>query len=89
VYEQRTDRSSGRSGISPSLIILIVLGILAVVFILQNSERSEVNFLMLDFSAPKWLTFVLAIALGVALDRVFQFWWRRRSRRPLPPPPPG
>ena len=33
------------------MILFIVLGVLAVVFILQNSESHEINFLFLDFRA--------------------------------------
>ena len=87
MYERQDEHPSNRSGVSPSLIVLIVLGVLALIFVLQNSDKTEVNFLMLEFGAPTWLTFLFAIVLGIALDRLFMFWRKRRQRRPLPPPP--
>lgn len=70
----------GKSGPSPSLIALIVIAVVAIVFILQNGERAETNFLMLDFRAPLWLLLAIAVAAGVVLDRLFSIWWRRRRR---------
>jgi len=85
VHEQnepapRSGEDAAKSGPSPTLIALIVIGIVAVIFILQNGERSRTDFLMFDFSAPLWITILLAIAAGVLLDRLFTVWWRRRHR---------
>ena len=63
------------------LIGLIVLAVLALVFVLQNGDRREVNFLFFDVSPPVWLAFLIAVALGVVLDRLFLAWWRRRRAR--------
>ena len=81
MYEQGVDGEKSRSGISPTMIVFIVLAVLAVVFVLQNSDSHNVNFLMLDFKAPSWVIFALLIALGVVLDRLLQFWMKRRKSR--------
>ena len=81
MYETREDGEKARSGISPTLIVFIVLAVLAVIFVLQNSDSHNVNLLMLDFKAPSWVIFALLIALGVVLDRLLQFWMARRKRR--------
>jgi uncharacterized integral membrane protein len=86
MYERREpdrvgDDRAERSGVSPALIVLGVLAIVAVIFIVQNSDRTNIDFLFLDFASPKWLTLLLAIGLGIVLDRLFMYWWNRRSRR--------
>ena len=82
--ERRSDegtKPATRSGVSPTLIAFIVVGILAVVFVLQNSNRTEINVLFFDFNARVWFAIVIAILLGVLLDRLLIAWWRRRGRR--------
>ena len=70
----------GKSGLSPTLIAFIVLGVIALVFVLQNGDDTQTNFLMLDFSAPLWLLLAITIAVGIVLDRLFALWWKRRRR---------
>jgi uncharacterized integral membrane protein len=84
VIERRADDE--REGISPRVIVAVVVGILALVFVLSNLGSVSLNFLFLHFEFPAFLMFVLMLLAGAALDRVFQ-WWRAR-RKPLPPPPP-
>jgi uncharacterized integral membrane protein len=85
VYERNDegDRSSvreTRSGVSPLLIAFIVLAVLAVVFVLQNGERTDINFLFFDFGASVWVAIAIAIGVGILLDRLFLGWWRRRRQ---------
>jgi len=68
-------------GISPSLIGLVLLAVASVIFIVQNSDRSKVRFLFFTVTTRVWVGVVVAIALGVVLDRVFAIWWRRRRNR--------
>lgn len=77
---QRSADGGARSGPSPTLIALVVIGILAVVFILQNGTRTRTSFLMFEFRSSLWVTILLAMAAGVVLDRLFSVWWRRRKR---------
>lgn len=68
-------------GISPTLIGLVLLVGASVVFIVQNSDRSKVRFLFFSMTTRVWVGVVVAIALGVVLDRLFSIWWRRRKER--------
>ena len=68
-------------GISPTLIGLVVLAVCAVIFIVQNSDKSEVSFLFITVTTRVWVGVVVAMALGVLLDRLFAIWWRRRKER--------
>ena len=87
MYERRADGAPTRSGISPTMIVLVVLAVIVVVFVLQNSDSQSVDFLMLDFEAPTWVIFALLILVGAALDRLLQFWLRRRKQRTSVAPP--
>jgi uncharacterized integral membrane protein len=69
-----------RTGVSPLLIAFIVLAILAVVFVLQNSKKANIRFLFVDVSASVWVAIAISIGVGVLLDRLFIAWWRRRRQ---------
>jgi uncharacterized integral membrane protein len=86
VIERHAD--GDRDGISPRVIVAIVIGAVALIFVLSNLGSVSINFLWLHFKFPAFLLFVLMLLAGAALDRVFQWWWARRNARPLPPPPP-
>ncbi len=86
MLERRVDGE--RSGITPQLILAVVVGILAVIFILSNLGSVSINFLWIHFQFPAFLMFVIMLLIGAGLDRVFQWWWARRKAKPLPPPPP-
>jgi uncharacterized integral membrane protein len=78
-----------RDGISPTVVIAIIVGIVALIFVLSNLGGVSINFLFVHFRWPAWLMFALMIGAGVLLDRVFLWWWgRRKAARELPPPPP-
>ena len=68
-------------GVSPTLIGLVVLAVATVIFIVQNSDRSKVRFLFISVTTRVWVGVLVAIALGVVLDRLFSIWWRRRRER--------
>jgi uncharacterized integral membrane protein len=53
------------SKISAKLIVGIVLAVLALIFIFQNTEKREVSFLFWDISAPTWLWMLIVFVVGV------------------------
>lgn len=61
------------------LIIFGVIAIVTVIFILQNRERTNIDFLFFEVKARVWTSMLIAIVLGVILDRLFLSWWRRRK----------
>jgi uncharacterized integral membrane protein len=67
--------------ISPFLIGLIVVAVLALIFIVQNSNDAPVTVLFWDFTMNIWVVIVIALVLGMALDRLLQMWMRRRKGR--------
>jgi uncharacterized integral membrane protein len=87
MYERREPEGAGdgppsqRSGVSPALIVLGIVAIVAVIFIVQNSARTDINFLIFDVNSRVWVALLVAIAIGILLDRLFIYWWRRRRNR--------
>ena len=68
---------------SPSIALIIVglLTALIVVFILKNSDETQIDFMFFDWNTTvRWSIFI-AVLLGVLLDRVILSWWRRRGRK--------
>lgn len=60
------------------LITFGVIAALTVIFILQNRKVTTIYFLLFDVRARVWTSLVVAVALGVILDRLFISWWKRR-----------
>lgn len=75
---RRTDRRSDT--VSPRLVVGIVLAILALVFVFQNTGKGRVNFLFWRFDAPAWTWLVLIFVVGVVVGSIFP-WFRRNRRR--------
>ena len=73
------DRKPGeyrREGLSGKTITAIVALVVLVVFMLQNRDRANVDFLFWDVEARLWVVIVIAAALGVVIG-----WFLGRSRR--------
>jgi uncharacterized integral membrane protein len=72
----------GRSeGVSPTLIVFLVLAVAAVIFVVQNSAKTQVRFLFFTLTTRVWAGVLVALVLGAVLDRLFTMWWRRRKER--------
>jgi hypothetical protein len=56
--------------------------VLTAIFILQNRERTELDFVLFEVHSRVWTSIAVSIALGVVLDRLFlRFWRKRRDRK--------
>jgi hypothetical protein len=77
----RQSAGSGRSGPSPALIGVLIAIALIVVFFFQNGEHQRIDFLFFEKNTTIRWSLLIAVLLGVALDRVFTMWWRRRRKR--------
>ena len=72
---------SGRSGPSFALILFLLVIGLATVFFLQNSEEVALDFLVFEkVTTIRW-SILMAVVLGILLDRIFSIWWRRRGNK--------
>ena len=79
--DERRPAASGREGPNVTLIALGVVILLFVVFFLQNSKELNVNFLFFERTTTVRWSLLVAVLLGIAIDRVGTMWWRRRKAR--------
>ncbi len=80
------DRRTGapepdKSRISAALVLWLIVAVIAVVFVVQNTRHSTVTFLFWDGDTSIWVVIIIAIVLGVLLDRLATWFMRRRRRR--------
>lgn len=71
---------AGRNGPSIFLILVIIIAAISAVFIFQNREEAEIQFLFFDGTFRIWTAISFAILLGVLLDRAILMWWRRARK---------
>ena len=71
---------SGTRGPSIAFVALAVVVALAAVFFLQNSEPVFIDFLVFEKKTTVRWSILMAILLGVLLDRIFTIAWRRRRK---------
>jgi uncharacterized integral membrane protein len=63
---------------------LLVAGIaivVAVVFMSQNNDKVELNFLVFSLSARLWVGLLATLVLGAVLGQGAEVLWARRKRR--------
>ncbi|MEM8745916.1 MAG: hypothetical protein AAGF91_04370 [Actinomycetota bacterium] len=78
---QSTPVQSGSSGPPFMLFGVILVAIGVAVFIFQNGDRANVQFLMFDGNIRTWVVILVSMGAGILLDRVVLAWWRRARRR--------
>lgn len=78
---QREAAASGRNGPSIALLFLGIVIVLFVVFFLQNSEHLKIDFLVFEKDTTIRWSLLVAVVLGILVDRIFTMWWRRRRKR--------
>lgn len=67
------------SRISPAMIAWAVAAVLAVVFILQNQNETEIDVLFWSFTTSVWVAIVIAMVLGALLGWLGVKMLRRRQ----------
>lgn len=63
--------SGGGRDIPWKLIGFALAALIIVLFVLQNRERINVNFLFFEVNSRQWVILLVAVALGVIADRSF------------------
>jgi uncharacterized integral membrane protein len=74
-------RAQERRYAMPKIIVALLLAILFLVFIVQNSQPVHVQFLWLDGRAPLVWVFLICAAIGAIVLALFQRPSRRTMRR--------
>ncbi|MEA2057595.1 MAG: lipopolysaccharide assembly protein LapA domain-containing protein [Actinomycetota bacterium] len=57
-----------------------IVGFVLLVFIFQNTDSVEVQWLFLSLSMPLWVLIVLVLVLGATLGWIVRWLMRRRKR---------
>lgn len=70
------DRRRATRLLATGVIILV-----AVVFMSQNNDKVELNFLMLSIETRLWVGLLITLVLGAVLGQVAESLWDRRKRR--------
>lgn len=79
----KTEKESLRTGIRWGLVISLVAVLLLAVFAVQNTARTDVNFLFWTWRMPLVVLILLMVLLSVVADEFITFWLRRRKRQRL------
>lgn len=72
---------------SPRLAAGVVMGLLALTFILQNTGSMRVHLLFMHIDNPAWVWLLALFAAGFVVGSAFP-WFRRRTATPGKPPGP-
>jgi uncharacterized integral membrane protein len=59
---------------------LAVFGLI-VIFALQNTDSTDVDFLFWDFSIPLIVVITATMVLSVVFGDMIDWWWRRRKKK--------
>ncbi|MFF0454104.1 LapA family protein [Nocardia africana] len=73
---ERAAKPSLLSRISARQWVAIVLAVLAVIFVVQNHHRVDINILSVTISSPMWLVLLIMFLVGWIVGLL-----TRRSRR--------
>ncbi|RMI29697.1 lipopolysaccharide assembly protein LapA domain-containing protein [Nocardia stercoris] len=65
------------SRLSPKMVAGLIIAILALIFVFQNTHRGRVNIYFWSVEAPAWLWMLTLFVSGVVVGSVFP-WFRRR-----------
>ena len=63
------------------LVVGSVVVVLAILFVVQNSDRVETTFVFFDVTTRLWVGLVVALILGALLGQAVEALWARRKRR--------
>jgi uncharacterized integral membrane protein len=79
-------RAWRRIKLTPRLTVGIVIAVLALIFIFQNTNRTRVDLLFWHVDRPAWLWLLIVFAAGFIVGSIFP-WFRRRARTKAVAPP--
>ena len=72
-------KGDGEGGLHPAMLGAVVLALVAIDFIVQNTDRVRVHFLFLSREAPVWLLLLVTSAIAIGAAEVAG-WSLRRAR---------
>jgi uncharacterized integral membrane protein len=76
------DRTERRLKVSPKIVGAVLLGVLAAVFVFQNTAKGQVNVLFWTIRMPAWIWLLGVFVAGVAVGSMLPWLRRRFGRKP-------
>ena len=73
-------------GFPPWLIAVLAVGVVSVLFIMQNRTRVKVHFIVFDRQARTWVVILISMALGALLAEGVRLAVKRRRGAPASRP---
>ena len=67
VGEAGRDDGDGKSGVTPKQVVAGIIGLVLLVFVLQNTDSTSITLLVFDVTFPLWLVLAATIALSVGV----------------------
>jgi uncharacterized integral membrane protein len=77
--EQPQNSKSTNDRIGIAIIVTVLVVVILGVFVWQNRDTVEIEFLFLGVSLPLWAVVVIFMALGALLGLVWRWVMRRRA----------
>lgn len=74
---QAAENHRTEPALSLKAIVAIVVGIVALVFVFQNTGTGRIQLFLWDVNAPAWLWLIILFGAGVVVGSLFP-WLRRR-----------
>ena len=68
-------------GIPWKTVAWAALAVYAVIFVLVNDKKAEINFVLFTINTRLLWLILLSMALGAGLALVVPRWWRSRRQR--------
>jgi uncharacterized integral membrane protein len=63
------------------LLVAAAAVVLAVLFVMQNSDRVKTSFVFFDVTTRLWVGLLVALLLGALLGQAAEALWERRKKR--------
>jgi len=63
------------------LLVAAAVVVLAVLFVMQNSDRVKTSFVFFDVTTRLWVGLLVALVLGALLGQAAEVLWERRKKR--------
>lgn len=63
------------------IFIWVVVAVIAVLFVVRNSQSVPINFVFFEVNAPLFVALIVALLLGMLLGGTGAWWSARRRRK--------
>ena len=79
--ENDNPMAKGSSDMNWRVIVGIVVAALAAIFILQNTSKVQIKFLIWDFETGMWFGLLISLVLGMAIGWGLSMYAGRRKKQ--------